>query len=206
MSNGYFMPKNVFKGTDSSGNSYRFEEWDFATLATMEGFGFIFTLILSFALGSVAGPIILILLLLYSGTTARYFYIMPALISSYVLYDFAHGWLCLISASFFLSDKYLGYLMIANIITVLVSMVFIIFGGVLNKFVFEPVSHLTEDEFNKLKANKKKEFVDKIEKNKEYVVYLIMFLCVIGFLIGAYIQKQNKDWVKTNINTEQVDE
>ena len=96
--------------------------------------------------------------------------------------------------------------MIANIITVLVSMVFIIFGGVLNKFVFEPVSHLTEDEFNKLKANKKKEFVDKIEKNKEYVVYLIMFLCVIGFLIGAYIQKQNKDWVKTNINTEQVDE
>ena len=45
MSNGYFMPKNVFRGSDSNGTSYNILEWDFATIATMDMFSTLFTLL-----------------------------------------------------------------------------------------------------------------------------------------------------------------
>lgn len=199
MNKEYFIPKNVFKGTDSNGNSYRFEEWDFSTLATMETFGFIFYMIIIFAFGSIAAPLLLLLFLISIGTSGRFIYLITGLISTYVLYDFANGWLCLISASFFLSDKYLNYVMNANIITLLVSVVFIIFGGLLDKFVFKPVSNLTEDEFNKLNSTKQRELHKEIEIKKTYVIILIYILCLIGILIGTHIQNENKDWVKTNI-------
>ena len=196
MSNGYFMPKNVFRGNDSNGTSYNIVEWDFATIATMDMFSTIFTLIVGFAMASIIAPIVLFLLLFNVGANARWLYIIPAVLSSYVIWDFTHRWLSTIATSFFANDKYMGYILTANVITLIISVVFILFSSLLNNFIYKPVSHLTEDEYNKLNGGEKKRLVEKTEEKKAYVFALIIILCFAGLFISKNYQMSNPNWLK----------
>jgi len=196
MSNGYFMPKNVFRGSDSNGTSYNIVEWDFATIATMDMFSMLFTLIVGFAMASIIAPIVLFLLLFNVGANARWLYIIPAVLSSYVIWDFTHRWLSTIATSFFANDKYMGYILTANVITLIISVVFILFSSLLNNFIYKPVSHLTEDEYNKLNGGEKKRLVEKTEEKKAYVFALIIILCFAGLFISKHYQTSNPNWLK----------
>jgi len=197
-SNGFPMPKNVFKGVNSDGTTFRVEEWDYGDLATLEVIPAIFMCIFAFAMASIAAPILTILLLVYVGLEGRFRYLFTALLSGYVLYDFYHGWLCLISTNFIFSDKYVSYIMIANAITFGVSMLMFVFHNMIYSFTYEPVSGYTEEQYNRLSNGEKSRINDKIQKRLEKVAYIIWIVIILSLGTSMYIDYANKGWVSRN--------
>jgi len=200
-SSGFPMPKNVFKGVNGDGTSFRVEEWDYGDLAQIEFFHAFFMFIICLAVASIAAPILTLLLLLYVGIDARFRYVFTALLSGYVLYDFYHGWLCLSAIQFFLSDKNIGYLMIANLMAFVVSVLMFVLHPLLKSYAYEPVSVYTEDEYNKLKNGEKLSIQNQIQKNVQNIFIGVLILCMMTFLVGSYIDKNNEGWVKRNIHS-----
>ena len=197
-STGFPMPKNVFKGVNSDGSTFRVEEWDYGDLATLELIPAIITFIVCLAVASFAAPILAFLLLAYVGVDARFRYVFTALLSGYVLYDFSHGWLCLTATSFFLSDKYVSYLMIANLMTFVISIFMFVLHPFLRSYVYEPASHYTEAEYERLTNREKSNIMEQITKNVTNIFYVVLVILVITFLVGKYIDKENDGWVKRN--------
>jgi hypothetical protein len=199
MSNNYFIPKSVFKGRDSNGNLYQFEEWDPGVLASMEVPGYIFTFICAFAFLSITGPLILLYLLLWHGVNTRFSYVVPGVLSAYVLFDFYNGWLSMIATTFFADDKWMFYIMTANVITLLVSIVFVLFGSYLLPYVYQDVSVYTEEEYNKLPNADKNRLSNKVEKRYNMVLYMVFVLIFTGVVVGTTIDNKHKGWVANNM-------
>lgn len=197
-STGFPMPKNVFKGVNSDGSTFRVEEWDYGDLATLELIPAFFMFIISLTVASFAAPILTFLLLVYVGVNARFRYLFTALLSAYVLYDFSHGWLCLSATSFFLSDKNISYLMIANSMAFVISIFMFVLHPWLYTYSYEPASQYTEDEYLRLSNKEKSDITDEIHKKVMNIFYVVLAILVITFLVGKYIDKENEGWVKRN--------
>lgn len=202
MSNtGFPIPKNVFKGVNSDGSTFRVEEWDYGDLATLEVPQAIFMFIVCLAVASVAAPILTLLLLLYVGIDARFRYLFTALLSGYVLYDFYHGWLCLSAIQFFLSDNLISYLMIANLMAFVISVLMFILHPLLKSYAYEPASGYTEDEYNSLKSGVKIAIQKQITEKVHNIFIVVIFVLTITYCVGKVIDKKNVGWVKTNLHS-----
>jgi hypothetical protein len=196
--NGFPMPKNVFKGRNSDGSTFRMEEWDFKDLATLELIPTIFMCLFACAAASLAAPVLTTLLLLFVGINGRFRYLFTAALSAYVLYDFAHGWLSLLGTSFFFSDKHVSYIMYANMIALTLSLFMFLFHHWLNGFVFESVSGYSDADYYKLPTASREIHDAKIQKQMEKVLYMVLIIGAITLFAGILINEANEGWVEKN--------
>ena len=197
MSNsGFPMPKSVFRGENSDGSSFHVEEWNYTDWADLQIIPSIFMFLFLLAIASVAAPVLTLLLLSFVGVEARLRYLFTALLSAYVLYDFSHGWICMIGSGFFFSPKNLSYIMNANLISMVISLFMLFFHRTLNMYVFEPVRQYTEKEYSALTYEIQKGVHEKVQEKLVMVTYVIIFLSVLTFFIGTQIDAYCNGWVK----------
>lgn len=119
------LPKHILKGTNSNGSTFSVNEWDYSTLANLQGVGFFVALIISLLLCSVASPIILILcVVIYNGKT-NILSLIGALISTYFLIDCYNDWLAIKALGLFCDESEIKLFIafnIASLITHLLMM------------------------------------------------------------------------------------
>jgi hypothetical protein len=164
-------PKNTFKGRNSDGSTFRIQEWDFATLSSLELGGFLVMFIFCMAFISIISPLVTILAILAFSGRFNFMYIVSILFGGYFIYDCLHGWMGVLCLSFFASESTIGFFIKLNIASVIVSSVLMIFGGAIASF------------------------------RNTFFFYLFIGLLVMGsFMIGGKVVSKEKGWVKKNID------
>jgi hypothetical protein len=176
-----FLPKNTFVGKHPDGSSYRIQEWNYLDLMNIDLIRIIFLFIISILLGSIISPIIIVMCLLSYNGVFRIGYILSILISSMFLYDCYCGWLATITLSFFLSETMMNFLVMANIISIGLSLFFMLFGRSFYRFISSKNNTTAGQGF----------FL---------VIGLIIFF---GYIYSHSITDKNTGWLNRNIGIEQ---
>jgi len=109
-----FLPKNVFKGTNSDGSRFTAREYDFETFAHLEFGSLVLTLFGGAILGVFLAPLLFVLAVLSFDGYSKIKFWITGIISAYVLFDFSHGWLMLRLLDFFFSESSLNTLFAVN--------------------------------------------------------------------------------------------
>jgi hypothetical protein len=123
-----YLPKSVFKGTNSNGTSFVAREYDFETFALFEVGGFISGLLVGGLFCAVASPIILVMLMLNFTGRFNFVYLLVIAFSSYFIYDCANAWLFSAFLNIFIGAEGLVFLTCINIACIVVIVVLTLFG------------------------------------------------------------------------------
>jgi hypothetical protein len=168
-------PKNTFKGRNSDGSTFRIQEWDFATLSSLELGGFLVMFIFCMAFISIISPLVTILAILSFSGRFNFMYMVSILFGGYFIYDCLHGWMGVLCLSFFASEPTIGLLVKLNIASVVVSVVLMIFGG----FIADMIT----------------------SSRNTFLFYLFIVVLFVGsFTISGNVIPKDNGWVKRNID------
>jgi hypothetical protein len=168
-------PKNIYKGRNSDGSTFRMEEWDFATLSNMELGGFAIAFVTCMALISIISPLLTILAVLAFSGRFNLMNVLAILFGGYFLYDCSHGWLGIVCLNLFASEATINLFVKLNIASIVISSVLLIFGGVIGSMM----------------ANSRNAFL----------FYLFIAVLFVGsFMLGGSVIPKDKGWVKRNID------
>lgn len=193
-------PKNIYKGRNSDGSSFRVEEWDFATLSNMELGGSVIVFIFCMALIPIVSPLLTILAILSFSGRFNLMYVLSILFGSYFLYDCYHGWLGVLCLSFFASESTISLFVKLNAASIVISAILMIFGGLIRDLIIKPVTKYDEEAYYLLPKWKKQEAEDSVNKNKFFFYLFIAIVVVISFFISNSVIPKEKGWVKRNID------
>ncbi len=172
-------PKNIFKGKNSDGSTFRVEEWDYFTLANLEMIGWICTLIAIALVGAFISPILMILCLFNFTGRAKLLHLIGIIISAYFLYDCYSGWLGLAILRIFLEDTTLNIIVAINCAALLCHTVILFFGIII---------------------------YNEAAKLKNAFLLPILVVLVIGFIglsYGFSITKKHKNWATKNSRSDE---
>jgi hypothetical protein len=192
-------PKNIYKGRNSDGSTFRVEEWDFATLSNMELGSFVITFIVCMALVSIISPILAILGVLAFSGRFNLMYVLSIIFGAYFWYDCLHGWMGVLCLSFFASESTINLFLRLNIVSIVVSSVLLIFGKAIANVVTDPITKYGEDGYLLLSSNEQQAAEDSVNRNKVFF-YLFIALVIVGsFVISSKFVPKQKGWVKQNV-------
>jgi len=123
-----FLPKSVFKGTNSDGSTFTAREYDFETFAVLE-LGNLFIGLLGGGLFcAIMSPIILVMLMLNFTGRFNVIYLLIYAFSGYFIYDCANGWIFIVFLNLFIGESGLVFLTCVNIACIVVITVLTLFG------------------------------------------------------------------------------
>lgn len=137
------FPKNVFRGQNSDGSTFTMAEWDFSTLAQLQGLSFLITLIVSFLAAAVASPILLLVCLFTLNGQLRMINIVGILISAYFLIDAYNSWLGMSILGLFCDKAGITFMVALNVASLITHIAFFVLNGVTHRW-------LTSDENKRL--------------------------------------------------------
>ncbi len=118
-----FLPKNVFKGTNSDGSTFTANEWDYNTLANIQGASFLVILIISLLLCSVLSPILLIICIVMYNGKINALSLIGALIGLYFLIDCYNDWLAIMALGLFCDANDIKLLIAFNVASLITHIV-----------------------------------------------------------------------------------
>lgn len=199
-----FMPKNIFKGTNSDGTTFRVEEWDFITLSNMELPRIIVMAIFFLVFSAFASPILTLLFIFGSVFRAKIFYFISGLVAAFMIYDFTYGIFILEALSMFFDNAGITYILFANILSLVIAVIMFFFGGMIQDWMYKPISSIKDEDVIYLSEETKKELLNKVERNHLYYYTGLLFLFMITILTCAYSNKVNKTWVNDNLTHSHV--
>lgn len=127
------FPKNVFNGQNSDGSTFTMREWDFGTLATLQGFGFIIALIFMFVLCSIASPILVVMTLIAFNGKPQINNLLGIGISTYFLIDCYHNWLGASAIYIFCDDAQMRFIIAINIIALIIHLLLLLGSSIIHK-------------------------------------------------------------------------
>lgn len=165
-------PRNILKGTNSNGTSFRAEEWDFNTLAQIELTGLIGIILISIVLSSFISAIFLIFCAVKFNSTGNLLNVIGILVSTYFLVDCSHGWVTLWALWCCFDESTINTLIGLNVACILAHVVLLFFGGIINQT---------------------------INGSKPILIVILGIVMAIGFAIGISTHS-DKGWVIKNIN------
>lgn len=201
-----FTPKNIFIGRTSTGTSFTIREWDFKTLATLESLGFIIQFLLLIALGSVIAPILTLLTIVGFRVGFRFSYIVSLLFGGYMLFDVYNGWVMLSTLGFFFEERTIYGLVLANGVAIFLTLIMLIFGGIIGRFILHPLSGHDEDSYELLSIGEKKRLDREVGRRKVFFFFIMFFMFFIGLVIVRNTIHFDKGWVKAKTHIENVGE
>jgi hypothetical protein len=190
----YWVPKSAFVGVDANGNKIKFYEWDFNAYATKEVTKFLAFSIFFLAIGSL-GPPLMLLFALFNLNFIRLPYIISAILSGYVSYDYLNQWFLYLASKIIFGDKIMEYILMANIITFVVSILLLMFIGIIREYILKPLGDLSEEEFNSLTPKTKKRISQNVFDNVYRIWWLLIVFIGIGMIVSVGVIEQNKDWL-----------
>ncbi len=177
-----FLPKNVFKGTNSDGSRFTAREYDFETFANLEVGSFILMLFGGICLSAIVSPILFLVTVFTFNGRVTILQILNVLISAYFLIDCYNGWVFLNIISIFFSDSALSILVNINVAIIFVNLVFIFFG----RFIYNWISYGTDEDEN---------------EGKLWIFFMgiVVVLFMFGYSRGSKITKHHPSWVNKNL-------
>lgn len=117
MSNNFFTPKSVFKGTRADGSKYKVEEWDFNSIGNLGG-GFFASLLASAMVMVIASPLALILAVFTYNGRIGIANIVGVIIGLYFCIDASYGWVGSTLTNVFLTGSQMSFMVAINIASV----------------------------------------------------------------------------------------
>lgn len=179
-----FLPKSVFKGTNSDGSRFIAREYDFETFAVLESFNFFAYLLAGGLLCAIMSPIILLIIMLNFTGRFNYIYLLVFAFSGYFVYDCANGWIFSIFLNIFIEESGLIFLTCLNIGCLVVISFLTLFG----RTTVNIINTIAGDEITR---------------------YVIFFIAMgIIFYIAYSVSGQNidKDWLGVTEGIKQMKE
>jgi hypothetical protein len=193
-------PKNIYKGRNSDGSSFRMEEWDFATLSNIELGSGIIVFIFCMAFISIISPLLTLLTILSFSGRFNFMYVLSILLGGYFLYDCSHGWLGVLCLSFFASESTINLIINLNIASIVISSILVIFGGFIRDLIAKPIDKYDEETYLLLSEDEKQVAEAAVNRNK-FIFYLFIIGLTIGsFMITGSMVPRQKGWVKKNVD------
>ena len=128
----HILPKNVFNGVNSNGTTFTMREWDFKTLANLQGLAFFISLFIIFLSCSIIAPLLLILCLVQLDKRVIANNIVGIVVGSYFLFDCYHDWLSIRALAIFCDASQITFMIALNV-ACLVTHISILFVGSLPK-------------------------------------------------------------------------
>jgi len=193
-----FMPKNILKGRSSDGTSFRFEEWDFATLTTIEGIGWFIMFVMLMLFTSIAAPLITFICVVYFNGMSRLLNLISILIACYVLYDCTQGWFVSTVLSIFISENAANLVVMSNIAALLISSVLFVFAPLIMRLISRPLDDVKEEDYDHLGDDTKSKTIHDLYVNTAFYITFIVVLMIIGFMVGNSTVNNHKGWLAQN--------
>ena len=196
------FPKNIFKGTNSDGTTFRVEEWDYGTLAQIEFVESFFLLVAGIFIAAFIGPIYCVVALLHQNKFRNPFHIVIMLLCGYFVYDAAHGWIGLAALNLFLSEEAINWLIGINIASFITSFLLLIWGPNFYMWTIERGDPFSED-INKLSESQQYEISRSAAKRS--LVYFIAVIALFTITITCMVSfgSNNKGWVAKHLDTKE---
>jgi hypothetical protein len=123
-----FLPKSVFKGTNSDGSTFIAREYDFETFALFEVGNFFAFLLVGGLFCAILSPIILVMIMLTFTGRFNFLYLLIYAFSGYFVYDCANGWLFSLFLNIFIDTDGLIFLTCVNIACMVIITILTFFG------------------------------------------------------------------------------
>ena len=177
-----FLPKNVFKGTNSDGSRFTAREYDFETFANLEVGSFIVMLLGGVCLSAFVSPIMFLVTVFTFNGRVTVLQILNVLVSGYFLLDCYNGWIFLNLISIAFSDSTLTILVNINVAIIFVNLAFIFFG----RYIYNLISYGSDEDENE-------------GKTWLFFMVIVVALFMFGYSRGKNITKHNTDWVNKNL-------
>lgn len=174
-----FLPKNVFKGTNSDGSRFTAREYDYETYATLEIGNFFVVLIMGSLFSAFISPFLFIFLLLsFNGR----FSLMPLaciLFSGYFIYDANHGWIFMNILSIIFDNDQMSFIYNMHYAILVASGILLVFGTVIHKFICQMTT----------------------EVSMRWIIFLsaIALALMLGYNKGKQYTSKQPDWVDKNL-------
>jgi len=140
-----FTPKYSYRGSIGPDGNVRINQWDFSSIATLEIFNLITTLLAYAFIGALISPFLVILLVWYFDGSFRFSHIIGILVGSYFLYDCAHPGIFIALLNFFLSEKMFNILIILNTVAVTLHIILLLFGNIIHYLICTYIPNHVED-------------------------------------------------------------
>ena len=173
------FPKNVFKGSNSSGDNFIISEYDFETYATLE-FVNLFTLILFGGLiSALLSPILFIFIILSFNGRFTLTPIACILFSFYFIVDANHGWIFTNILSFMFDNQQMSILYNIHYGIIYSSFLLLLSPGLLHSIICK--------------------FTQQVAMR--WIIFIIMLSLVfgIGYMKGYDYTSKQPDWVDKNL-------
>jgi len=196
------LPRNIYKGRNSDGSSFRVEEWDYETLIGLELPGQIFVFILCLIIIPFVAPLFTILAILSFSGRFNLLYIPSLIFGGYFLYDCSIGYFSVLSLSFFIDEAIINLFVKANIIAVIVTLVLLLFGGLFRTLVMYPFEKYDDDAYMLLPTKDKEALRDKLVMNQTIFQLLIVAIIYVSFVFGGLYLSDKQGWVERNIHAD----
>jgi len=181
-----FLPKNIHKGVNSDGSSFKTEEFDLNATANINLFNGFWAILASGFIGLLLAPYFFVMAVLSFNGNKSLFWV-SAIISGYVIFDFNKGWLILLIASLGFTDSELSHIGGGMGGILLCSAFMIIFGKQFRLWIINSFP----------------------EPSMRWIVYLItlFIICFIGFQFTlTKFETNNNAWVRSNLNLGPIEE
>lgn len=193
-------PKNIYKGRNSDGSTFRVEEWDFATLANLELGGLFIAIIFCMALVSIISPIFAILSIITFSGRFNLMYVLGILFGTYFLYDCSNGWLGVLCLTFFATEPTINIIFRLNIVSIVLCSIFLVFGRTIANMIISPITQYSEDAYFFLSEGEKLELDEQVNRNKVITYFFIVTVSVVTYFLSASAVPKQKGWVERNID------
>jgi len=190
-------PKYILKGRNSDGSTSTVSAWDFDTLAGLELANFFLLLFIGFAIAPFIAPLLAIITLFtYRGSEiVRGLAIM--FFSAYFIYDCMNGWFAVIVAWCFFDEAGINILIGLNAAAFIIGAYFLLFGGLLYKWVTSPYEGITDDYY--LTERDTLDF--KVRVNYVFGILFGLLFAILVFFISQSYTTKHKGWLEYNVVT-----
>lgn len=190
------IPKNIFKGRNSNGNSFRFVQWDGREMMNFEFLTkAVPILLVGLVLASFFGPILTIIAVVNFSLYGKPFHVISAICCYAFLYDCNGFWLMSQSIDIFFGEIGVNMFIILNVATFGFNLLIFFFGNIIYTLLTNEKFDRTEDEWRVL-PNATKEIIENNVKIKLISFYIITIFVLL--VIGFNYRKQHfpDGWVK----------
>lgn len=136
-----FLPKSVFKGTNSDGTTFTAREYDFGTFAVLELGSFLGYLLVGGIFCAIISPIMLVMIMLTFTGRFNFIYLLIFIFSGYFIYDCAQGWLFSAFLNIFIEEGGLIFLTCINIGCFVIISILTLFG----KTIVNVINTMSDD-------------------------------------------------------------
>jgi hypothetical protein len=191
-----YTPKNIHKGTTSSGESFTIREWKFEEIATLETLKYLWFLVLILTVFSVAAPILTLLAIYSFSGRLQILQILAVLSGVYFIIDCHMGWIALGALKLFFEERTITTLLMANGASVLVSGTLMLFSPLFFHMIKKPLRQYNDASYEALPRLAKNKLRREIETRRINFLYLLIVAFILGLFVTDAIIDPQKGWTK----------